>query len=95
MLDVNFIFSTSYNIVQILIYQLVVIFYRSLQVDEMVAMHEDTRSKYEAALEHMKERICDRYIDHPFKFVLQFFSDRKERSVASLPPPPCHVWEEG
>ena len=40
----------------------------------MVAMHEDTRSKYdEAALEHMKERICDRYIDHPFKFSLQFF----------------------
>ena len=93
MLDVNFIFSTSYNIVQILIYQLVVIFYRSLQVDEMVAMHEDTRSKYEAALEHMKERICDRYIDHPFNFSQS--SERNERSVASLPPPPCHVWEEG
>ena len=31
-----------------------------LQVDDMVDMYEDTRSKYEAVLEHMKERICDR-----------------------------------
>ena len=31
-----------------------------LQVDDMVDMYEDARSKYEAVLEHMKERICDR-----------------------------------
>ena len=55
----------------------------------MVAMHEDTRSKYdEAALEHMKERICDRYIDHPFKFFLQFFQRGKKDllHLCLLPP---------
>lgn len=30
------------------------------EVDDMVDMYEDARSKYEAVLEHMKERICDR-----------------------------------
>ena len=51
----------------------------------MVAMHEDTRSKYdEAALEHMKERICDRYIDHPFKFSLQFQFFREERKICCI-----------
>ena len=32
----------------------------TIQVDDMVDMYEDARSKYEAVLEHMKERICDR-----------------------------------
>ena len=44
-----------------------VVYWPNLQVDDMVDMYEDTRSKYEAVLEHMKERICDRYIP-PFMY---------------------------
>ena len=64
-----------------------------LQVDDMVDMYEDTRSKYEAVLEHMKERICDRYIT-PFDIPqLSFeFPERRERFAASPPRPPCLGW---
>ena len=73
-------------------------FWQNVQVDDMVDMYDDARSKYEAVLDHMKERICERQIDpsliqSPPQFFqphLNFeFPERKERSAASPPPPPC------